>query len=206
VATAGWHAVKGQAIVEKVLAPALLAPIICGAAAMVGTLIAYRMLQRERTAEQEVTRRGYRYGQVATASLVSLAHGTNDAQKTMGVITLALVAHGTLHQHGASDFSVPLYYGYPLSTTHVVSGGILGVGVGKRLAEVRWGLAGQIAGAWALTLPAAGAVAYATFWAADHLAGGVAGPVIMAIVAAVAATSLFAAIQRRSPVTASDVA
>jgi PiT family inorganic phosphate transporter len=208
----GSDAIKGSAIVEKVIAPAVLSPLICGVAATLGTFVAYRMLRRQRETDADATRRGYRYGQIGTASLVSLAHGTNDAQKTMGVITLALVAHGTLHQTGG-DLSVPLwvkfaaaasialgtyiggwriirtlghrlteieapqgfvaeasaastllsasYFGYPLSTTHVVSGGILGVGIGKRLAGVRWGLAGQMATAWVLTLPAAALVAAA---------------------------------------------
>jgi PiT family inorganic phosphate transporter len=66
------------------------------------------MLRRQRESDAEATRRGYRYGQIGAASLVSLAHGTNDAQKTMGVIALALVAHGTLTQTG-DDVSIPLW-------------------------------------------------------------------------------------------------
>jgi inorganic phosphate transporter, PiT family len=256
VATAGWHAVKGDAVVEKILVPAVLAPLICGGAAMLGTFVAYRLLRTEGDEEQDTTRTAYRYGQIGTASLVSLAHGTNDAQKTMGVITLALVAHGSLHQSG-SDFSVPLwvkavaagsiaagtyiggwriirtlgsrlteieapqgfvaeasaattilassYYGYPLSTTHVVSGGIVGVGVGKRLSEVRWGLAGRIVGAWALTLPAAAGAAYVVFQVADQLGNGSTGSFLMALIAAGAAVALFAITQRRSPIGAADV-
>jgi PiT family inorganic phosphate transporter len=250
----GSDAIKGSAIVEKVIAPGVLAPIVCGLVAILGTFVAYKLRQRDPT---DRTSRAYRYGQIGTASLVSLAHGTNDAQKTMGVITLALVAHGTLHQAGAENFAVPLwvkvlaasaiaagtfiggwriirtmghrlteiespqgfvaeassastilassYFGYPLSTTHVVSGGILGVGIGKRLSEVRWGLAGRMVGAWVLTLPAAALVAGGVWKAADSLSGGVAGYVVMAIVAAVVATLLFAATQRRGAVRAVDV-
>jgi PiT family inorganic phosphate transporter len=75
----------------------VLAPVICGLVAIIGTYAAYRSRARDPADE---TSRAYRYGQIGTASLVSLAHGTNDAQKTMGVITLALVAHGTLNQGG----------------------------------------------------------------------------------------------------------
>jgi PiT family inorganic phosphate transporter len=249
----GADAIKGSAIIEKVVAPAVLAPLICGLAAMLGTYVAYRMQQRD---PSDRSRRAYRYGQIGTASLVSLAHGTNDAQKTMGVITLALVAHGTLHQTG-DNFSVPLwvklvaataialgtyvggwriirtmghrltrieapqgfvaeasgattilassYFGYPLSTTHVVSGGIVGVGIGKRLADVRWGLAGRIVIAWVVTLPAAALVAAGVWRAADALGSGSAGWFVMAVIAAAAAAALFAATQRQGAVRAGDV-
>ncbi|MEN3280445.1 MAG: inorganic phosphate transporter, PiT family [Solirubrobacteraceae bacterium] len=250
----GGDAIKGSAIVEKVIAPGVLAPIVCGLVAIIGTYAAYRIRARD-PADQ--TSRAYRYGQIGSASLVSLAHGTNDAQKTMGVITLALVAHGSLHQSGVENFAVPLwvkvmaasaiaagsfiggwriirtmghrlteieppqgfvaesssastilassYFGYPLSTTHVVSGGILGVGVGKRLAEVRWGLAGRMVGAWVLTLPAAALVAGGVWEAADSLSGGATGYVVMAVVAAGIATALFAATQRQGAVRSVDV-
>jgi PiT family inorganic phosphate transporter len=253
--TGGWDAIKGSSIVEKVLIPAVLAPVICGFVAMIGTFVAYRMLRREGDGVGEGAKRGYRYGQIGSASLVSLAHGTNDAQKTMGVITLALVAHGTLQQTG-ENFSVPLwvkivaatsialgtyvggwriirtlghrltsieapqgfvaesssattllassYFGYPLSTTQVVSGGVLGVGLGKRLAAVKWGIAGQMATAWALTLPAAAAVAAGSAEFADAL-GGAAGAVVLGVIAAVGAVALFASTQRRGAVTARDV-
>jgi PiT family inorganic phosphate transporter len=245
--SAGSGSIHGSALVEKVIAPAILSPIICGLVATLGTLVAYRM---------RPVAKAYKLGQIGTASLVSLAHGTNDAQKTMGVITLALVAHGTVVQHGDS-LSVPLWvkviaasaialgsytggwriirtmghrlteieapqgfvaeatsattilaassYGYPLSTTHVVSGGILGVGLGKRLSEVRWGLAGRMATAWMLTLPAAGAVAALAWTVADGL-GGTTGPLLLALVAFAAAGALFFATQRGGgAVRASDV-
>jgi PiT family inorganic phosphate transporter len=137
--------------------------------------------------------RGFRSGQVASASLGSLAHGTNDAQKTMGVITLTLITSGALPADarpppwvvvsagtaialgtylggrriirtmgkGITDIESPQgvstetsaaavvltssQLGFALSTTHVRSGGVIGAGVGKRLAEVRWGGAGGMA-------------------------------------------------------------
>jgi PiT family inorganic phosphate transporter len=245
----GASAVQGSGVVEKVLVPAVLSPVICGLAAAVGTFVAYRMHYRGPT---DQARRGYRYGQIGSASLVALAHGTNDAQKTMGVITLALVVHGSLHGAFAVPFWVKLvaaasiaagtciggwriirtlgsrlteieapqgfvaetssasvllassYFGYPLSTTHVVSGGVLGVGLGKRLAEVRWGLAGSMVAAWVLTLPAAGLVAAACWEATNALGSGNAGPIVMAIVAAAGAAALFFSAQRHA-VTSADV-
>jgi inorganic phosphate transporter, PiT family len=96
----GSDSIKGSAIVEKVIAPGVLAPIICGLVAIIGTYAAYRIRARDPADE---TSRAYRYGQIGTASLVSLAHGTNDAQKTMGVITLALVAHGDAEPGGRGE-------------------------------------------------------------------------------------------------------
>jgi len=97
------------------------------------------------------------------------------------------------------------HFGYPLSTTHVVSGGILGVGIGKRLAKVRWGLAGRMIAAWVLTLPAAALVAGGAWEAADSIGAGVTGHVLMAFVAAGAAAALFTMTQRRGAVRAVDV-
>ena len=150
---------------------------------------------------------GFRWGQIATASLVALSHGTNDAQKTMGVIALALITTGHLTGDVKEDglpfwiiFSCALAIGLgtyiggwrvirtlgkglveiespqgfaaeassaaiilsssaagmALSTTHVATGSILGSGVGKPGAEVRWAVAGRMAVAWLITLPAAG--------------------------------------------------
>jgi inorganic phosphate transporter, PiT family len=104
----------------------------------------------------------------------------------------------------ASVLLASSYFGYPLSTTHVVSGGVLGVGIGKRLAQVRWGLAGSMVAAWVLTLPAAGLVAAAFWEATNALGSGNAGPILMAIVAAAGAAALFVVAQRNA-VTAKDV-
>ena len=103
IAGIGSGAVKGDVLVEKVLVPALLSPIIAGLVAIAGTLFAYQLVARLREGE---ARRGYRMGQIGSASLVSLAHGTNDAQKTMGIITLALIAHRNLD---ADNFTVPFW-------------------------------------------------------------------------------------------------
>ena len=85
------------------IVPAVLSPFICGAVALLGTFAAYRLIRMLRAGEAV---KGYRLGQIGSASLVSLAHGTNDAQKTMGVISLALIAHGDI---SATHFYVPLW-------------------------------------------------------------------------------------------------
>ncbi|GAA2807750.1 inorganic phosphate transporter [Streptomyces showdoensis] len=95
VMSAGWDAVNGPTIVTKVLIPAVAAPIVAGLAAMVATRLTYRLGAKSNTGTK-ATAKGYRAGQIASAGLVSLAHGTNDAQKTMGIITLALVTSGVL--------------------------------------------------------------------------------------------------------------
>jgi PiT family inorganic phosphate transporter len=246
----GSGAVKGHAIITKVLVPALFSLLIAGLVAIAGTFAAYKLVAALRAGE---ARRGYRLGQIGSASLVSLAHGTNDAQKTMGVITLALIAHGDLSAH---HFSVPLwvklscglaialgtyiggwriintmgnrlteiespqgfaaesagasvilassYFGYPLSTTHVVSGAVIGSGLGRRLASVHWGIAGEMAGGWLLTIPGAALIG-AGAWEGAHLFGaGTAGPIVIALIAAALAAALYAFTQR-TPVGASDL-
>ncbi len=87
--SAGPSAVHGHSIIAKVVIPAVLAPILAGLVAMLATRLSYRIARPD---ERPRSHRYFRYGQLASASLVSLAHGTNDAQKTMGVITLALIA------------------------------------------------------------------------------------------------------------------
>jgi PiT family inorganic phosphate transporter len=102
VVASGWGAVNGTGLLSKVPAPAILSPIICLLVAGLGTFCAYRLI---RLLGEGEARRGYRVGQIGSAALVSLAHGTNDAQKTMGVISLALIAHGDI---SSSHFFDPL--------------------------------------------------------------------------------------------------
>ncbi len=96
LAAVGSGGIKGAGIVDKVVVPALIAPVAAFVAAGIAIVVLYRVFGRRRPGP--VTR-GFRVGQVVSTSLLSIAHGTNDAQKTMGVITLALVAHGTLSPH-----------------------------------------------------------------------------------------------------------
>ncbi|MFD7546455.1 anion permease [Streptomyces sp. NPDC059578] len=93
VMSAGWDSVNGSTVVTKVLIPAVAAPLVAGLAAMLATRLTYKIGKK---ADDKSTSKGYRIGQISSAGLVSLAHGTNDAQKTMGIITLALVTGGAL--------------------------------------------------------------------------------------------------------------
>ncbi|NLU67441.1 inorganic phosphate transporter [Streptomyces sp. HNM0574] len=93
VASVGFGAVNGGTVVMKVLIPAIAAPLVAGIASLAATRVTYRLARK---ADSQQTAKGYRAGQITSAGLVSLAHGTNDAQKTMGVITLALITGGVL--------------------------------------------------------------------------------------------------------------
>ncbi len=243
IAAVGGSGVKWSGVVGKVVLPAIIAPIAAFAAAGLAIIVIYWLLGHRRPGPVQ---QGFRVGQLVTTSLLSLAHGTNDAQKTMGVITLALVAHGSLSPHhasvptwvvisaataislgtyaggwriirtvgtriikmdaaqgfaaqgaGAAVILVSSHFGYPLSSTHVISGGVIGSGAAKRLSAVRWGVAGSIVTAWVITLPAAavfGGVAYAI---ASAFGSGALGPLLMSVIAVGALTTTLTARRRR---------
>jgi inorganic phosphate transporter, PiT family len=234
---AGSGAIDGSGLIGNLIVPALAAPVIAFLTAGISILVVYRIVGRLRPGP---TSRGFRLAQLASSGLLALSHGTNDAQKTMGVITLALVAHGSI---SASAFHVPTWVviasataislgtfsggwriirtlgtrivtmdpaqgfaaqgagaavilaassvGYPLSTTHVISGGIMGAGAGKRLSAVRWGVAGNIVTGWVLTLPAAALFGGAV----DELSGlfghGALGPLVITVVLLLALAGTF---------------
>src|SRR5262245_32254517 len=98
----GWHGVIWSGIASKVVIPAILAPFVCGIAAFIATRISYGLT---RSVDEKSSQGGFRSSQVLSSSLVALAHGTNDAQKTMGVIVLTLVAGGRL----SPEAGVPLW-------------------------------------------------------------------------------------------------
>jgi PiT family inorganic phosphate transporter len=199
----GEKGVQWHGLAHKVVIPALWAPTVAFAAAfalLIGIYWAFQWMT------PGLANRSFRLGQLASGIWVAFNHGSNDAQKTMGVIALALYSHGsidtfyiprwvqiaaglsiaagtyaggwrimrTLGQRvfqmdppagfaaqvtsGAVIFA-STKYGYPLSTTHVVSGAVMGAGATKRLSAVRWGVAGNMVAAWVLTIPAAAAVA-----------------------------------------------
>jgi inorganic phosphate transporter, PiT family len=231
IAAAGGHAVLWHGLTSKVVIPAVLSPIIAGLVAATGTWLLYRI---SRSLTKGARSHGFRIGQIGSACMVSLAHGTNDAQKTMGVITLALIANGTLHAKSNAPFwvilacalaiSIGTYlggwrvirtlgkglveieapqgmaaesasaaiillsssFGYSLSTTHVATGSIIGTGLGKRGAEVRWNVAGRMATAWIFTLPAAGIVGAAGYYLAHGIGGSTGVIVDIVVLAAVA--------------------
>jgi inorganic phosphate transporter, PiT family len=223
IAAVGGHGVIWTGVVSRVLIPALVSVVLAGLVGVVGTWLVYRL---DRGVPEERSETAFRRGQIFSASLVSLAHGTNDAQKTMGVIFLALISYGAVSRtaalpplwvivacacamalgtytggwriirtmgKGLVDIGSPqgmaaesssaviillsAHFGYALSTTQVVTGSVLGSGVGKPGAEVRWGVAGRMAVAWLITLPAAGAVGAINYWVV-HSIGGYFGSIV----------------------------
>jgi PiT family inorganic phosphate transporter len=220
---------KLDGVVWKVILPAVVSPLLAVAVAGIGTWLVYKVTA---AVSESFKEKGFRWGQIVSASLVSLAHGTNDAQKTMGVITLSLIATGHWTDTSAIPFWVKIccamaialgtylggwriirtlgkglveisspqglaaesssaavilastHLGFALSTTHVATGSILGTGLGRPGAAVRWGVAGRMLVAWCITLPSA-AVVGAVMWWIGHLVGGIAGGlVIVAILVA----------------------
>src|SRR5580765_1825229 len=203
IAAAGLGGVQWHTLVHKVIIPAFIAPTIAFAAAFVLLIAIFWVFQRMPSSPANRT---FRIGQLFSGTFVAYTHGANDAQKTMGVIALALLANGSI-----DSFYIPTWVkitagvaiaagtyaggwrimrtigqrvfqmdppagfaaqatagaviyastkaGYPLSTTHVVSGAVMGSGATKRLSAVRWGVAGNIVVAWVLTIPAAAAMA-----------------------------------------------
>ncbi|MFJ3648802.1 inorganic phosphate transporter [Streptomyces murinus] len=244
---AGSKGVHFEQVLDKVLLPAAVSPVVAGVAACAATYLAYLLSARAR---QDRVTKGFRIGQIASASLVSLAHGTNDAQKTMGVITLTLISAGALGHDagppvwviGSAGLAIGLgtylggwriirtmgkglteiqspqgfaaetastaviltsaHLGFALSTTQVASGSILGAGLGRRLAEVRWGVAGRMALAWLITLPFAALVGGLAASVVKH--GGNIGTLVVALVALALALGVVV-ISRRNPVHADNV-
>jgi PiT family inorganic phosphate transporter len=200
-AAAGWDVIQGGGLVEKVLIPSLAAPVFGIVGAGLFMLI---ILWSVRKLAPGLVNRLFRRLQIVSAGFVAFTHGTNDAQKTMGILALALVASG----HLGADFERPpiwvivsaavamglgtyaggwriirtlgqrvakleppqgfaaetatatilwftAHFGFPVSTTHTISGSVLGAGATRGVSAVRWGVAGNILLAWILTLPMA---------------------------------------------------
>ncbi|MEW2084305.1 inorganic phosphate transporter [Streptomyces sp. NPDC005283] len=119
IASVGVSGVNGGTVVTKVLIPAIAAPLVAGLAAFLASRLTYKI---GKNADAKATSKGYRSGQIASAGLVSLAHGTNDAQKTMGVITLALVASGVLSPGSNPPMWVILSAGLAIATGTYLGG------------------------------------------------------------------------------------
>ena len=248
VAAAGFDVILAEGLVGKVLIPAVVAPIVALIVAALAIGISYRVVGKQRPG---IVTRGYRWGQILSSGLLALAHGTNDAQKTMGVITLALIAAGKLGAEanpptwvivasataialgtysggwriikttgtriikmdaaqgfsaqgaGAAVILASTHFGFPLSTTHVINGGVMGAGAGKRLSAVRWGVAGNIVVAWLLTLPAAALIGALTYGFTRIFGSGALGPILVTLMALSLVAAAFARrAQRGSPVPA----
>jgi inorganic phosphate transporter, PiT family len=200
----GFGVIKWGGLKEKVLIPSLLAPIMGGLLAAALMIVVLWIIRKRAPG---LVNRVFRRLQLVSGGFVAFTHGTNDAQKTMGIMALALVASG----HLSPDFQKPplwvivsaatamamgtyaggwriirtlgsrvakleppqgfaaqtacatilwttAHYGFPVSTTHTISGSVLGAGASTKLSAVRWGVAGNILLAWVLTIPCAGAV------------------------------------------------
>jgi len=249
VAAAGFDAVLTDGLIGKVLIPAVIAPILAFLVAGIAIALIYRVVGRQRPG---TVTRGFRYGQIVSGGLLALAHGTNDAQKTMGIITLALVANGTLGANadpplwvivssalaialgtysggwriirttgtriikmdaaqgfssqgaGAAVILASTHFGFPLSTTHVINGGVMGAGAAKRVSAVRWGIAGNIVTAWLLTLPAAAAIGALAYGVTAIFGSGALGPVLVTLMSLSLIVAVFARrSQHGAPVPAS---
>jgi PiT family inorganic phosphate transporter len=204
IAASGLDVVNWDGIWEKVVKPGVLSPVL-GFAIAFALMIAIIWVIRRRSPAR--VNRVFRRGQILSGSFVAFTHGTNDAQKTMGIIALALIVSG----HLSEDFTRPpswvivssalsmslgtyaggwriiktmgtriakidppqgfaaqtacagilwttAHYGFPVSTTQTITGSVMGSGATRGFNAVRWGIAGNIAIAWVLTLPAAGLV------------------------------------------------
>jgi inorganic phosphate transporter, PiT family len=209
----GSKGVQWHGVAHKVVLPGLVSPVAGFMGAFLLLLLIYWVFFR---LTPGVANRGFRLGQLASGTWVGFTHGANDAQKTMGVIALALYTHGSISHFyiptwvkiaaglaiGAGTYAggwrimrtlgqrifnmepesgfaaqvsagttlyVATHFGYPVSTTHVVSGSVMGAGATKRFSAVRWGIAGNIVAAWILTIPAAALVAAACYWPVQGL-------------------------------------
>ncbi|GAA1981155.1 inorganic phosphate transporter [Kitasatospora viridis] len=215
-ALAGGTGVFWHGVVEKIILPMVISPIV---GLVVGYLVMLAILWIFKRANPHRAKRGFRVAQTASAAAMALAHGLQDAQKTMGVVVMALVISG--HQHGngipiwvkvscAAMLSLGTYaggwrimrtlgrkiieldppqgfaaestsaaimyitsyvYKAPISTTHVITAAIMGVGATKRVRAVRWGVAKNIVLGWFITMPAAGLVAALVYWITDLAVG-----------------------------------
>ncbi|HYK94965.1 MAG TPA: inorganic phosphate transporter [Candidatus Dormibacteraeota bacterium] len=204
IAAAGVGSLNLPGIYDKVIFPLIASPIL---GVLVGFGLMLVLLNLFRRAHPKRINDRFRRLQLVSAAFMAFSHGSNDAQKTMGIVTLALVAGGIIpepvvplwvillaatamslgtaaggwriirtmgqrvvkldpvHGFAAETTSATIilgasHFGMPVSTTHVISSAIIGVGASDRFSAVRWGVAGNIVTAWVLTLPASAAVAW----------------------------------------------
>jgi PiT family inorganic phosphate transporter len=235
IAASGTDVINWDGIWDKVVKPGILSPV-AGFAVAFALMIGIVWIVRRRSPSR--VNRVFRRGQIVSGSFVAFTHGTNDAQKTTGIIALALIVSGHLNE----DFSRPpswvivssatamalgtyaggwriiktmgtriakidppqgfaaqtacagilwttAHYGFPVSTTQTITGSVMGSGATRGFNAVRWGIAGNIAVAWVLTLPAAGLVG-AFMEEVTHLPAG--DLVVFILAGAIAAAAFLA--------------
>lgn len=251
-AALGTGGVAWSSILGKIIVPAVASPFIAAMVSAVGTFMIYWVTN---TIPNKVKNEHFRHGQIVTACLVSLAHGAGDAQKTMGVIFLALVAAGSADEAAriptwviiacavaiaagtlsggwrvirtlgkglveiespqgmaAESSSAAIILtsaagGMALSTTHVSTGSILGTGLGRKGAKVRWGVAMRMVAAWLITLPCAAFVGFASWWVATGVSKmtNTMGGVIVDFILLIAMAAAIIIRARMNPVDANNV-
>jgi PiT family inorganic phosphate transporter len=207
IAAAGVGSINVDGVRDKVLIPLVTSPIL---GLLQGFLLMVILLNVFRRANPRHMNDRFRRLQVLSATYMAFSHGSNDAQKTMGVMALALFTAGVIptfdipipviliaataisagtaaggwrimktmgqkvvkldpvHGFAAETTAATIifgasHFGIPVSTTHVISTAIMGVGASDRFSAVRWGVAGDIVVAWILTIPAAGIIAAAAY-------------------------------------------
>jgi PiT family inorganic phosphate transporter len=217
-ALAASTTVHWSGVMDKVVIPMFVSPVV---GLIAGFLVMLAIMWLFRRANPHKTKRGFRLAQTVSAAGMALGHGIQDAQKTMGIVVMALVLGG---YHDTDDGSIPVWvklacaitlslgtyaggwrimrtlgrkiieldppqgfaaeatastilyttsfvFKAPVSTTHIITSAIMGVGATKRVTAVRWGVAKNILIGWFTTMPAAGAVAAVAYWLA-HMAVG----------------------------------
>ena len=222
IVKAGVDAVHVTTLLDKVIIPMFTSPLLGFCAGFALMLLLIRLLYK---ANPQVVNKKFRKLQLISSGLMALSHGSNDAQKTMGIITLALLAGGVLHKGPAGDFEIPIYviivgaltmaagtmnggwkiiktmghkiiklkpihgfaaetsaagliltashFGIPLSTTHVISTAIMGVGSTLHAHAVKWRIVGNIVTAWVLTIPACMILSAVIYYSVYRFAGTV---------------------------------
>ena len=205
IVKAGFSAVHFNTLMDKVIIPMFTSPVLGFCAGFMLMLLLAWIIVISKAHPDKVNKK-FRKLQLLSSGLMALSHGSNDAQKTMGIITLALMAGGVLHKGPSGEFEIPIYvilacaitmaagtmnggwqiiktmghkiirlkpihgfaaetsaagliltashFGIPLSTTHVISTAIMGVGSTLHAHAVKWKIVGNIVTAWIVTIPA----------------------------------------------------
>ena len=228
LAAVGLDGIGLDALLLLALIPAVLAPL---AAFLLGGLLIALLYRGLAGVRPGPAGRGFRVAQHFSGGLLAFAHGSNDAQKTMGVLLLALIANGTITGDSATPpWVVPVsalaiglgtvlgvrqvlsrpvprvvkmdpvqgfvsqasssvtilaasLAGFPLSTTQVMNGGVIGSGIDRGLSARRWGLARAVTRAWLLTFPATAATGAVAYGLSSLIGGGLTGGLVIVLLA-----------------------